>query len=70
MPDNVNQYPCAQSNGHDAPELVDELVPRITAAIEEGLVGGEDPVAEPVVAHELPVVLDPLKREPVRARGR
>jgi hypothetical protein len=50
--------PVAQADGHDAPGLVDELVPRRTAVIEDVLVGAEDPVREPVLAQELPDVLD------------
>ncbi len=45
--------PIAQSEGHDAPGLVGELVPRRTAVIENVAVGGEDPVREPVLAQEL-----------------
>jgi len=40
------------------PWLVDELVPGLAAVIDDVVVGGEDPVGEPVVAHELPDVLD------------
>src|SRR5215210_6552562 len=50
--------PIPQANGHDAPRLVCEPVPSFTAVIEEVAVGGEDPVGEPVLAHELPDVLD------------
>src|SRR3546814_17401969 len=50
--------PFASSDGHDAPRLVDELVPRLTAVVDDVVVGGEDPVGEPVIAHELPDVLD------------
>src|SRR3954467_2307492 len=50
--------PVAQADGHDEPGLVCEFVPRRAAVIEDVAVGGEDPVGEPVVAHELPDVLD------------
>ena len=50
--------PLAQSDGHDAPRLVDELVPCLTAMADEIIVGFEDAVGEPVVVHELPDVLD------------
>jgi len=50
--------PLAQSDGHDAPGVVDELVPRLAAVVDEIVVGFEDAVREPVVAHELPDVLD------------
>jgi hypothetical protein len=50
--------PAAQAERHDAPGLVDQLVPGEAAVIEDVGVGGEDPVRQPVVAHELPDVLD------------
>ncbi len=50
--------PIPGSDGHDFPGLVDEGVPGIAAVVENILVGFEDPVREPVVAHELPDVLD------------
>src|SRR5262249_32261022 len=43
---------------HDAPRLIDELVPCRTTMVDEIVVGFEDAVGEPVVAHELPDVLD------------
>jgi hypothetical protein len=49
--------PLARSEGHDAPGLVDELVLCLAAVIDEIVVGFEDTVGEPVVAHELPDVL-------------
>src|ERR1700758_3286618 len=48
----------AEAERHDPPGLVDELVPGVAAVIEDGMIGGEDPVGEPVVAQELPEVLD------------
>ena len=60
-------HPFAQAEGHDAPGLVGELVPGIAAVIEDILVAGEDPVGEPVLAHELPDVLD---RVQLRSFGR
>ena len=50
--------PIAQADGHDAPWLIDELVPGVAAVVEDVVVGSEDAVGEPVVAHELPDVLD------------
>jgi hypothetical protein len=41
----------AQSDGHDAPRLIDELVPCRTTMVDEIVVGFEDAVGEPVVAH-------------------
>ena len=59
--------PIAEADRHDDPGLGDELVPGIAAVIEDGVIGGEDPVGEPVVAQELPEVLD---RVQLRAFGR
>jgi hypothetical protein len=50
--------PVTQADGHDAPGLVDEGVPGMAAVVEQVVMGCEDPVGEPVVAHELPEVLD------------
>ena len=50
--------PLAQSDGHDAPGLIDELVPSLAAMVDEIVVGFEDAVREPVIAHKLPDVLD------------
>ncbi len=50
--------PISGSDGHDIPGLVDQPVPGKAAVVEDILVGLEDPVREPVVAHELPDVLD------------
>ena len=50
--------PVSQSDGHDEPRLIRELVPRRAAVIEDVVVGGEDPVGDPVLAQELPDVLD------------
>src|ERR1700760_2894606 len=59
--------PIAEAERHDPPGLVDELVPGMAAVIEDGAIGGEDPVGEPVVAQELPEVLDQVQ---LRAFGR
>ena len=48
--------PTAQSDGHDGPGLLEELVPGIAAVIDEVILAGKYPVGEPVVAHELPNV--------------
>ena len=50
--------PFAEADRHDDPGLSHEPVPGMAAVIEDGTVGGEDPVGEPVVAQELPEVLD------------
>lgn len=46
------------SDGHDRPRLIDELVPGVATVVEDVVVGFEDPIGQPVVAHELPDVLD------------
>src|SRR6516225_1202549 len=48
-------------DGHDAPGLVDELVPSVAAMVDEIVVGFEDAVREPVVAHELPDIFDRIE---------
>src|SRR6202167_5723553 len=50
--------PGARSDGYYLPRLADERVPGEAAVIEDVGVGREDAVGEPVVAHELPDVLD------------
>ena len=50
--------PLAASDGDDARGLVDQLVPGITAMIDDLVVGFEDAVGEPVIPHELPDVFD------------
>ena len=50
--------PLAQSDGHDAPWLIGEAVPCEAAMVEDVVVGFEDAVRQPVVAHELPDVFD------------
>ena len=42
----------------DITRAIDELVPCLAAVIDEIVVGFEDTIGEPVVAHELPDVLD------------
>src|SRR3954464_7274844 len=41
--------PVAQSDGHDEPGPIGELVPRLAAVVEDVAVGGEDPVRDPVL---------------------
>lgn len=50
--------PLAVSDGHDAPGLVDQLVPGITTMIDDLVVGFEDAVGEPIIPHELPDIFD------------
>ena len=49
--------PISHSDGHEAPWLVSEFVPGLAAVIEQIVSVEEDPVGQPVVAHELPDVL-------------
>ena len=49
--------PLAQSDGHYAPWMLDELVPCVAAMVDDVVVGFEDVVGEPVVAQELPDIL-------------
>ena len=46
--------PFAHAEGH---RLVDEVVPGLAAQRDDVFVGFEDPVRQPVVAHELPDIL-------------
>ncbi len=50
--------PFAGLDGHDFSLLVDELVPSLTAEGDDLVIGLEDPVGQPIVAQELPDVLD------------
>ncbi len=53
--------PLPAANGHDGPGLVDEPVPGVAAERHDVIVGLEDAVGEPVVAQELPDVLDQIE---------
>ncbi len=53
--------PFAHPNGFDARGLADQLVPGITAMIENLNVGFEDAVGEPIISHELPDVFDGIE---------
>jgi hypothetical protein len=48
--------PIAYAERHDPPWLVDELVPGLATVVDDVVEGFEDPVREPVFAHELPYV--------------
>lgn len=50
--------PFAEPDGHDGPGLIDQLVPGMAAMVDDIFVGLEDPVRQPVIAHELPDVFD------------
>jgi hypothetical protein len=58
-----------QSGGHNAPGLIDELVPCLAAMVDEIVIGVEDTVREPVIAHELPDVLDRVELGTFRRQG-
>ncbi len=49
--------PLPETDGHDFPGFVDEVVPRFAAVGDDVFMRCEDSVGEPVVAHELPGVL-------------
>jgi hypothetical protein len=49
--------PIAQPDGHDAPRLIDELIPCVAAMVDDVVIGFEHAVGEPVVAQELPDIL-------------
>ncbi len=53
--------PVAETDGDDFPGLIDEFVPGGAAVIEDVVVGLEDAVGEPIVAHELPDVFDGIE---------
>jgi hypothetical protein len=61
--------PLAQSDGHDAPRLIDEPVPCLAAVIDEIIVRFEYAVGEPVIAHKLPDVLDRVELGTFRWQG-
>jgi len=50
--------PLSHGNGHDAPWLIDEVVPSEAAVVDDVDVGFEDAIRQPVIVHELPDVLD------------
>ena len=61
--------PVPHADGDYLPRAVDELVPGFAAEGDDVVVGFEDPVRQPVVAEELPDVLDRVQfRRPGRER--
>jgi len=54
----TTRAPFAASDRHDAPGLIDQPVPGLAAKVDDVVVGGEDPVGQPVIAHELPDIFD------------
>jgi hypothetical protein len=59
----------AEPDGHDPPGLIGELVPSIAAMVDEVVVGCEDAIGEPVVAHELPNVFHRIELGGFRRQG-
>jgi hypothetical protein len=62
--------PLAQSDGHYFPRAVDEGIPGVAAVIDDIVVGFEDAVREPVVAHMLPDIFDGLSSVQFSANSR
>ena len=52
--------PLSAADGHDAPRLINELVSGLAALADDVVMRGKDAVVEPIVAHELPDVIDRL----------
>jgi hypothetical protein len=61
--------PIALPDGHDPPGLIDELVPGVAAVVDDVVVGLENAVREPVVAHELPDVFHRIEFGTFRRQG-
>ena len=61
--------PLAQSDGRDAPSLIDERVPHLAAVADEIVIGFVDAAGEPIVAHALPDVLDRVEFGAFRRPG-
>ena len=59
--------PIAEADRYDGPGLGDGPVPGIATVVEDGAVGGEHPVGQPIVAQDLAEVLN---RVQFRAFGR
>ena len=49
--------PIAHADRHDCPGPIDELVPGLAAMLDDIVIGCEDAVRQPVIAHELPDIL-------------
>ena len=58
--------PIPQSDCHYAPWLIDKFVPGMAAVVDDIFVGLEDPIGQPVVAHELPDILHHVKLRALR----
>ena len=57
-------YPGSEADRHDAPWLIGEAVLGEAAMVDDIVVGYEYAVRQPVVAHELPDVLDRVELGP------
>jgi len=53
----THSRPVALGDGHDLPRLTDECVPGVTTVVDDVVEGFEDPIGEPILAHELPDIL-------------
>ena len=53
--------PLAHADGHDAPRLIDEVVPGEAAMVDDVVAGFEDAVRQPVIAHKLPDVFNRIE---------
>ena len=61
--------PLSQSDGHDLPGSVDKGIPGVAAVIDDIVVGFEDAVREPVVAHILPDIFNRIELWAFRRQG-
>ena len=59
----------AQPDGHDFPRTVEERIPGEAAVIDDIVVGFEDAVRKPVVAHILPDIFDRVEFRAFRRQG-
>ena len=72
IPTLVDQDRCAQSRspmGMTPPRLISELVPGVAAVTDDIVVGFEDSVREPIIAHELPDILLGVQLRAFRRQG-
>jgi hypothetical protein len=53
--------PLAESDGHDTPGLIDQVVPSLAAMMRRDRRRIEDAVGKPVLAHELPDFFDRIE---------
>ena len=58
----LRRCPFSRTDGDDLPRLINELVPGSATERDDFLVGFEDAVRQPVVAHEPPDILHEVQR--------